>query len=269
MKKIFLRVSFFLLTMFLSACLQVETNVYVNKDGSGELEETVMLKGEVIDMMKQFILAFDSTQTEDLNLFKEEELISNASKYGEGVSFVSSQRLKSQGFEGVKARYSFTDITKLNLSLISDDAVPTPGEEQSVKSENELLKFLIEKSPTETRLKIFLPSMRNDSEGDVINQEVNDSTLNDEFEKAKDMFTDMKMTLKIIPFDQIKQTNADYVQNNQVTLIEMNMNSLLSKPELFKELSGNKVKSLDDFRKLINSVEGFKVESKNEIQIVF
>ncbi len=111
--------------------------------------------------------------------------------------------------------------------------------------------------------------MRDDSESDVINQEVNDSTLNDEFEKAKMMFTDMKMSLKVVPFDQIKQTNADFVQNNQVTLIEMNMNSLLNKPELFKELSGNKVKSLDDFRKLINSIEGFKVESKNEIQIIF
>lgn len=269
MKKIFQGAVFILFTIFLSGCLQVETNVYVNKDGSGTIEETVLFKDEVIDMMKQFIMAFDTTQTEEFNLIKEEELISKASKYGEGVSYVSSEKLKSNGFEGAKVVYAFNDITKLNLSLISDDAVPSLGEDESTPTENEQIKFVLDKSSLQTKLKIILPSMKMDSEDETLNQEVNESTFNDEFEKAKEMFTDMKMLLRIIPTDKIIQTDADFFQDNKVTLMEMNMNSLLYKPELFKELSGNKVKSLDEFRELIKNVEGFKVESKNEILVTF
>lgn len=269
MKTLFRGAVFMLFALFLSGCLQIETNIYVNKDGSGTIEETVMFKDEVIDMMKQFIMAIDTTQTEELNLFKDDELIAKATKYGEGVSYLSSEKLKSDGFQGVKARYAFTDITKLNLNLISDDAIPSLGEEESAPKENEMIKFVLDKSSSHTRLKIFLPSMKEDSVDEELNQEVNDSTFNDEFEKAKEMFTDMKMSLKIIPSDQIKKTDADFVQDNRVTLIEMNMNALINKPELFKELSGNKVISLDDFRKLIKDVEGFKVESKNQIQITF
>ena len=268
MKKIFRGAVIIFFAFFLSGCLQVETNVFVNKDGSGILEETVLFKDEVIDMMKQFVMAIDTSQTQEFNLFKEEEWISKASKYGEGVSYISSEKLKSDGFEGVKVRYAFKDITKLKLNLVSDEAVPSLGEEESEKNESELLKFVIEKSQTLTNLKVFLPSMKNDSD-EVTNQEVNDSTFNDEFEKAKEMFADMKLVVKVIPSEKIKQTDADFIEGNQITLIEMNMNSILEKPELFKELSGNKVKSLDEFRKLVNNLEGFKVESKNEILITF
>lgn len=65
--------------------------------------------------------------------------------------------------------------------------------------------------------------MKNDSD-EVTNQEVNDSTFNDEFEKAEEMFADMKLVVRVIPSGKIKKTDADFVKDNQVTLIEMNMN---------------------------------------------
>ena len=90
MKKAFLIISIFISSLILSACLQVDTNVFVNDDGSGSLEETIIFKEEVVEMMKQSIIAFDSTKSEDFNLFNEEGLISKAEKYGEGVTYISS-----------------------------------------------------------------------------------------------------------------------------------------------------------------------------------
>ncbi|WP_337866721.1 hypothetical protein [Ignavibacterium sp.] len=252
-----------------TGCLQVDTKVFVNKDGSGIIEENVLIKNEVLEMMKQFVMAFDSTKAEEFNFFQEEELISKASQYGEGVTFLSSEKLKSENFEGVRARYSFQDISKVNLSLVADDQLPALTEESAPKDESELLKFVLDKTSAQTNLKIFLPSMKNEQNEDIAEEDVDDSTSNENFEKVKEIFADMKVSLRIIPSENIKQTNADFVDDNQVTLIEMNLNSLINNPDLFKDLSGNKIKSLDEFRKAVKDLEGFKIESKNEIKISF
>lgn len=267
MKKFFISQIIILLVIFLSGCLQIETNIYVNKDGSGTLEETVLFKDEVIEMMKQFMMAFDSTQSEEIDFFKEEELITKASQYGEGVSFASKEVLKSNGYEGAKIKYIFTDISKLKLNLFSDEAVPGVNTAETPKNPEETLKFVFSSDNSESNLKILIPSMVEQEQ--ETQEEVNDSTFNAEFEKAKEMFADMKVSFRIIPSERIKQTDADFYNDNKVTLLEINMNGLLNKPELFRELSDNKVKSLDEFRALIKNVEGFQIESKNEVLIIF
>lgn len=269
MKKVILIFFVFILSFFLSACLQVDTTVFVNDDGSGSLEETIMFSEEVVEMMKQFITAFDSTKSEEFNLFKEEELIAKAQKFGQGVSYISSERLKSNGFEGVKVKYAFNDISKLNLSLIADEQLPGFEETEKEKTPDEVLNFDFRRNDGKANLKIFLPSLKQEIDEEQNAEVVSDSTFQEEFEKAKQMFSDMRMTLKIIPSKKILQTDADFIKDNQVTLIELNMKSLLEKPDLFRELSDNKVKSLDEFRKLTREIEGIKIESKNLIQIIF
>ena len=51
-------------SIFLTGCLQVNTTVNLNKDGSGTIEEIFVMKTEVINMMKEFAMAFDSTKSE-------------------------------------------------------------------------------------------------------------------------------------------------------------------------------------------------------------
>lgn len=267
MRKIFITPIIMFLALSFSGCLQLETKIYVNKDGSGTLEETVLFKDEVIEMMKQFMMVIDSTKSEEIDFFKEEELTTKASQYGEGVSFISREKVKSNGYEGAKIKYNFADISKLNLNLFSDEAVPGVNTADTPKNPEETLKFVFAKDNSLSNLKIFIPGMIEPEE--EIQQEVNDSTFNEEFEKAKEMFADMKVSFRIIPSEKIKQTDADFIDDNEVTLLEINMNGLLNKPELFRELSGNKINSLDEFRNLIKNVEGFRIESKNEVQISF
>ena len=49
-------------------------------------------------------------------LFNEKDARSRAAKMGEGVSFVSSRKIKLEGMEGQEATYAFRDMTKLKLS---------------------------------------------------------------------------------------------------------------------------------------------------------
>lgn len=137
------------------------------------------------------------------------------------------------------------------------------------KSPNEVLKFLLSRNDGKANLKIFLPSLKQEVDQEQNAELVNDSTFQEEFENAKQMFSDMRMTLKVIPSKKIIQTDADFIKDNQITLMELNINALLDKPDLLRKLSGNKIKSFDEFRQLTKGIEGIKIESKNLVQINF
>ncbi|RPI63373.1 MAG: hypothetical protein EHM44_05145, partial [Ignavibacteriales bacterium] len=111
-------------SMFLSGCLQVNTTVNLNKDGSGTIEEVFVMKTEVINMMKEFAMAFDSTKSEGFEIFNETELREKAAKFGEGVTYVSGEVVKKDNYEGYKVIYSFKDINKLKLNPSPEDKVP-------------------------------------------------------------------------------------------------------------------------------------------------
>ena len=63
--------SFVFISLLLAGCLQVDTTINVNKDGSGTINEKVLLSKTFVDMMKEFAQAFqDSASTEEFSLFK-------------------------------------------------------------------------------------------------------------------------------------------------------------------------------------------------------
>jgi hypothetical protein len=100
--------------IFISGCIQVNTKVNLIKDGSGTIEETFLMKSSVVNMMKEFVLTFDSTKTDEFNMFNENELKDKASNYGEGVKYKSGEKFSVEGYEGYKVFYSFSPIlTKL------------------------------------------------------------------------------------------------------------------------------------------------------------
>ena len=109
MKKLFASLTIFFVALVIAGCVDVETKIKVNKDGSGTIEETMLMSSEMVEMMKQFMSGFatDSTNTQEFNLYNEEDLKNKASDYGEGVVFLSGKELKKDGREGYTAIYSF------------------------------------------------------------------------------------------------------------------------------------------------------------------
>ena len=102
-----------LLMLFFAGCLQVETTLKVNKDGSGNINEKVLFSKTFVNMLKDFAEAFqDSTSTEEFSMFSEEEIIADAKDYGENVTYVSYKKIDNENWEGYQATYSYDDITK-------------------------------------------------------------------------------------------------------------------------------------------------------------
>ena len=137
MKKIKLVTITIFLLLFLSSCFQIERVINVNKDGSGTIEETVLMSQDYIDQMKQMATSFGGGEIEenrdesehnnidvlktDKNIFvggikSIDDLKKQALKMGEGVEYVSSKPLERDGKTGYIVIYSFHDITKIKIN---------------------------------------------------------------------------------------------------------------------------------------------------------
>jgi hypothetical protein len=273
MKKIkLLFIVFFSLVLF-SGCIQVNTKINLNKDGSGTIEETFLMKSSFIKMMKDFVMAFDSTKTDEFKMFKVDELKNKASNYGKGVTYKSGEEIATDGYEGYKVTYAFNDINKLKINLNPEDKVPFSKEVENVEdTSGETLKFNFIKGNPST-LQIDFPDQKKQNE-EMSKMEdssaVEDSIFNsDQFQKLVDMFDGMKLSLTIDCGNKIKETDASYVDGSNVTLMAIDFSELIKNKEIIKNLSKTKPESLEKFKEVIGDIPGIKVETKEKINIKF
>ena len=264
-----------LLMMFLSGCLQVNTKVNLNKDGSGTIEETVVMKNAVIEMMKQFAMSFDSTKSEEFNMFKEDELKSNASKFGEGVKYIAGEKYSIEGFEGYKVTYAFSDINKIKLSPSPQDKVPFGDElnEPEDTAVDDYLKFNFTKGDPST-LVINFPKPQakeeNEVETDSAITPIEDSTFTQETEqKMMEMFDGMKMSIYFNFQDGIDETDASFVNGSEVTLMQFDFSEILKNKEVFKNFQNVKPETMEEFKAIVGDIEGIKIEFKDKVTIKF
>lgn len=260
-------------TLLLSGCLQVETTVNLNQDGSGTIEELFVMKTEVINMMKEFAMAFDSAKTEEFNMFNEQELKDKAVNYGDGVKYISGEKVTIDGYEGFKAVYSFTDINKLKLNPSPEDKIPYGAElgETEVESTEDLLKFNFKKgSPSILVINFPKPQMADETEIDSAYTPIEDSTFNEQAEqKMMEMFDGMKMALYFNFKDGITETDASFVDGSKVTLMKIDFSEIIKNKEVFKKFQGAKPETMEEFKEIVGDVEGIKIEFKDQVTVKF
>lgn len=272
MKKLFTIVLPFIFTSFLfTGCLEVDTTIHLNKDGSGTLEETVLMSSQVVQMLSSFAASFDSTAADSnkFSLFKESELIAGAAKYGNGVKYVSGKEIKETDKEGYSAVYSFNNINDLEINQNPNSKINMEGMTVEEDTSQDNLHFSFIPGNT-SQLKIISPLNKNKS---VSNQEVssNDSASADM--KGMDEFLklmkDMHMALKIDFNGKITKTNASYVNGSEITLFDINFNGLLENPEKLKMFKQENPKNIDEIKEIMKDIPGIKVELNNEVTVMF
>jgi hypothetical protein len=257
---------------FFTGCLQVNTNVNLNKDGSGTIEEIFVMKDEVINMMKEFAMAFDSTESEEFNMFNETDLKAKESEYGKGVKYLSGEKITINGYQGFKAIYAFEDINKLTLNPNPDSKVPFGDDldEQEDKTYDDFLKFDFKKGDPSTLVINFpKPEMEDKIETEE-STEFEDSTFSEEEEqKIIEMFDGMKIEVAFNFNDPIKETDASFVNGNKITLMEVDFSEVIKNKEILENLQKNKPETMEEFKKVIGDVPGIKVEFKEQVIVKF
>lgn len=270
----FLMVGF--VALLLNGCMDVESLIKVKADGSGTIEQTVLMGSGLVDMMKGMGDAMgddsDGSKTGGSPLIDKEKLAAAAKKMGEGVSFVGVVEHKTDTGEGYIATYAFTDINNIKLDQNPGSNAPTGGEDDE---KTEPLIFVFKKGKTSTlTIKSYTGNKSKKDEKSATESTDNaaaEDEAADEMAMAmmKQMFSDMRVAMVVEIEGDIIETNATYRKDNRITIMDMDFGELLADEEAFKKFTKSKDQSIENAKKYMKDIPGIKMDMNDELVIKF
>jgi hypothetical protein len=262
-----------LCVVLLSGCFQVETTVRVNKDGSGTIEERMMMSRKMISQFDEMAKAFagEGEKPKPFSLRDEAKLRARAEEYGPGVAFVSSAEIGDASYAGYRAVYSFKDINTVRLSQEGAKGMAGPEE----KREGEGAKpFAFQFTPG--RLVIVPPKnvpekkQTESAEGEKAAGAEKSPPMTPEQEKEfVDMMKGMRVAMAVEMNADIVESNASHRQGNRVTLFEFDMDRMGGNMDKIRQLGKKNPASFADAKEALKDLPGFKVETTDRVEIKF
>ena len=269
--KLIIRVSLvFFTAAILNGCLQVETTLFVKKDGSGTIEEKVLMSRTFADMLKEFAQSFqDSASSEEFTLFKDDEIISGAQSFGKDVNYLSHEFISDENWEGYSAVYSFDDVGKITLRPDPDDKVDAGVDVGETGKEEDYFYFrfikgdapelIIDRPEIELKVSETEETGKEDTLG-------TDDKAGEEFMK---MMEGMKVKVAVNVEGEIVSTNAKFVEGSVVTLLQLDFGEVLKSKEDFREFQSRKPQSIEEMNELLGKFPGMKLEIQKPVTIKF
>ena len=272
MKKFYQLFALVILSVLLAGCLQVETTVNVNKDGSGTIKEKILFSKTFVNMIKEFAQSFEdssSADKEEFSIYKEDEIKADAKDYGENVKYVSHELISNKKWEGYQVIYSFDDISKVKITPDPDSKVAIGDEGSEIPPEEDYYFFRFVKGDI-SELIIDRPEIELTSEAGEENSteetEQNDDETGEEFLK---MMEGMSINVAIEVEGEILSTNANYLDGSKITLFEMNFGEMMKDKEAFKEFKNKEPKNIEEMKAFLEKFPGMKIETEKPVSIKF
>jgi hypothetical protein len=265
-----------------SACFSSQTVIKLRPDGSGTIEQTNLVNTAMIGMAAGVAqsMAGDKQSGAQLpkaeDLFSEEQLKKQASQLGEGVTFVSSQKVTEGGMQGARAVYSFDRVDRLTMgsSRASQTASPE-GAPPTGAAATPQMQFAFAKSgPELSRLTIAFPDSKHDAAAPADAAPASPKAMPDLPPEAmamvKSMFEGAKLGVEVEVEGRIIKTNAPATSGARATLIEVDFGQLLSDPARFQALQSLKPGTdFETVRKALADAKGVKIPLQSPVTIDF
>ena len=266
LKRGFLAAFSMLAALLLPGCLQNETVIHLNKDGSGTLVEETTFGAQMIEMINQMAaLGGDVDPIADLT--SEDKAKARAATLGEGVTFEKIEPIDAAGKKGGRITYRFADINTLRISPDSSAKNAMPKMPMAPPAAADAAKP-ITFTYADGKLTMAMPEPENT---EIPAGETPDMPAQDigpeEMEMMKQMMGDMEISFKVVIESGIEETNASYADGNTITLMEMEMGKLMEDPESFKKLGAIDKKNPEAALKEMKLIKGVKAENQREITV--
>ena len=252
-----------------SACLDVDMKIKVKPDGSGTIEEHVLLSNDVVDMLSSFGEVDSEGNKETFEIYNEEELRSKAIEIGEGAKFIGGEKISADGKQGYRAVYEFPDITKIRVNQSPDSKLPEGTVDDGESDENgEFITFNFSKG-NPAILKINLPGMEEPEAKGGDEEQIESDSLNSGGmeEMFIEMMKDFRMNMEVEIEGDIVETNAAFRDGSKITLLLMDFKKLFEMPEKLKEFKKLKPNSYKKAEKFFHDIPGFKIELKETVNV--
>jgi hypothetical protein len=240
-----------------AGCFQSDTVIRVKADGTGTIEQTNLANKEMLGMaagMARQAVAqsgTDASKTPSLDnigdLFDEAKIREQASSFGLGVRYVSSEPLTENGLTGVKATFAFDDVRLLNLNNRQGAATPTPQ-----------LRFELDRAEAGgSTLRIRLPDggrSADDAPPAAPPIAQRPELPPEALAMVRNMFKGAKINVAVEVDGAIVTTDGPKRDGSRVTIFGLDFEQLLSDPAKFTALQGMRPGA--DFTTARKSLEG-------------
>jgi len=262
-----------------SGCIQSSTLIKLKPDGSGTIEQTTTMNADAVAQLSALAAMSDDKNKDKKpgakgsldDLFSDAEARSAVSKMGEGVTFVSSQKIDTPERKGMKAIYAFTDIRKLRVNEMSMPGAAESGASGAAHKDPPMTFTFRQLPGGNGVLTILQPGIDEAMTGAQGKAGKADTTVDTNMTaQGLDMAKAFMKGLKVdvaVQVPRLVKTNSSYVEGGTVTLLSMDFDKVLADPQALERL--NKAKSLADSKTLLKDVKGIKVNLEPQVTIEF
>lgn len=256
----------------LSSCFQHETTINLKKDGSGTIVEETRMSGQMLAMMAQFAAGFGAeegdAQDPVKDMLSEEKAKKRAAELGEGVTVEKIEPVTVGTSKGARVTFRFEDINKLRVSTdnamsMMSDTMPGEAVEEAATGEQPIT-FKYKDGTLVISTNIDAPKDKADAEK---TEEDADDDLEEGMEMMKQMFADMKISMKLVVEPGIAETNATHRDGDTIILMEMDMNKLMENPDNLKKFGAIDGEDPAAAMEAMRGIDGVKAELKPEVTV--
>ncbi|MGQ0736990.1 MAG: hypothetical protein ACT4QD_25495 [Acidobacteriota bacterium] len=247
-----------ILAASLSGCLRSATLVKIKPDGSGTIEQTMAVNLQAIKGLMAG-MGGGGQMKETGGVLNEAEFKRTAERMG--VKPVSVTPFKDGGFEGAKALFAFDDITKVRID--QDPQMGGAGGGSGRSSSGTPIKFTHARQGGSSVLTITVDEQTVADAGAKAgaNKPSLDQVDPAMMQMIKTMFQGFQISIDLEVEGKIVKTNADYVNGSRITLVELDVASLLADEAKLKALEGliGPDMSIAQLRPQLKDVKGIKI----------
>jgi hypothetical protein len=264
-----LRLSLTLLaSVGLAGCFQSSTTIHVNADGSGTIDERMLLTGAALAQLRAFA-AFGGGSGQDVNPISEDQARAAATSMGSGVTYVSSTPITNGDAQGRAIVYAFTDINQVRIS----QQPPAPGgvtiRAQGVNSaDGQAVTFALARQPDGNMLlRIIVPTPSAPPIDTASSAGAGPRSSPQQIAMIKQVLAGAHFSIEVQPSGHLVRTSSPFVEGQRVTLLDLDFDQVTKDEAVFSRLQG--VRSVDDAKAALKGVPGVKVNFDPEITIEF
>jgi hypothetical protein len=244
------------LAVSLSACINSSTLVKVKPDGSGTIEQTLLVNTQAIKGLMGGLGGGQMKETGS-NGPSEAEFKRAADRMG--VRLVSTTPLKENGFEGSKAIFAFDDITKVRV-----DQDPQMGGGGGAPKESPIHFTFAKQGGSSVLTVVFDEKKAANATAEMQSKSGSIESIDPQMmQMVKTMFNGFKVAVDLEVEGKIIKTNADYVNGSRVTLLEIEMAGLFEDEAKLKELQ-SKIgpgATISEIKPYLKDVKGVKINN--------
>jgi hypothetical protein len=241
-----------------SACINSASLIKVKPDGSGTIEQTLLVNLAAVKGLMAGLGAGQGKENE--SMLNEAEFKRTAERMG--VRPVSLTPVKQGNFQGAMAVYAFDDISKVRVDQDPQMAGAAKGKFVSSGAASNPIRFGLTRQGGTSVLTITVDE-KVASEATAKAQEAPSLDKVDPamLQMIKTMFEGFHINIDLEVDGKIVKTNADYVNGSRITLLEVDMAGVFEDEAKLKTLQ-SKVRpgaSLSELRPYLKDIKGVKI----------